>query len=55
MDFEFFQKHGLGNSIWNNGPLGTQIQWFQQLMPSICGTGAGDDLLTLDRFITKIQ
>ena len=55
MDFEFFKKHGLGNNIWNNGPLGTQIQWFQQLMPSICGTGAGDDRLTLDRFITKIQ
>jgi hypothetical protein len=39
MDFEFFKSHGLGNSIWNNGPLGTQIQWFQQLMPSICGSG----------------
>ncbi|GJN06430.1 hypothetical protein PR202_ga24159 [Eleusine coracana subsp. coracana] len=38
MNFDFFQKHGLGNSIWNNGPLGTQIQWFQQLTPSICGT-----------------
>ncbi|KAL6838820.1 hypothetical protein ACP4OV_031534 [Aristida adscensionis] len=37
MDFSFFQSHGLGKSIWNNGPLGTQIQWFQQLMPSICG------------------
>ncbi|KAF8769431.1 hypothetical protein HU200_006460 [Digitaria exilis] len=31
MDFEFF-------NIWNNGALGTQIQWFQQLMPSICGS-----------------
>jgi hypothetical protein len=39
MDFEFFQRHGLGNRIWNNGPLGTQIQWFQQLTPSICGSG----------------
>ncbi|CAL4965998.1 unnamed protein product [Urochloa decumbens] len=38
MDFDFFKSHGLGNSIWNNGPLGTQIQWFQQLMPAICGT-----------------
>nr|CAB3483136.1 unnamed protein product [Digitaria exilis] len=38
MDFEFFKSHGLGNSIWNNGALGTQIQWFQQLMPSICGS-----------------
>lgn len=39
MDFDFFQSLGLGNSIWNNGPLGTQIQWFQQLTPSICGSG----------------
>lgn len=38
MDFDFFQSLGLGNSIWNNGPLGTQIQWFQQLTPSICGS-----------------
>lgn len=45
MDLEFFNKHGLGSSIWNNGALGTQIQWFQQLMPSICG--AGDDRFTL--------
>ncbi|XP_015691735.2 GDSL esterase/lipase At5g45910-like [Oryza brachyantha] len=37
MNFDFFQSIGLGNSIWNNGPLDTQIQWFQQLMPSICG------------------
>ncbi|KAF0920557.1 hypothetical protein E2562_035666, partial [Oryza meyeriana var. granulata] len=37
MNFDFFQSRGLGNSIWNNGPLDTQIQWFQQLMPSICG------------------
>ncbi|KAG8053024.1 hypothetical protein GUJ93_ZPchr0001g32537 [Zizania palustris] len=38
MDFGFFQSLGLGNSIWNNGPFDTQIQWFQQLMPSICGS-----------------
>ncbi|BAD73162.1 putative esterase [Oryza sativa Japonica Group] len=37
MNFDFFQSLGLGNSIWNNGPLDTQIQWFQQLLPSICG------------------
>ncbi|KAF7035785.1 hypothetical protein CFC21_046584 [Triticum aestivum] len=41
MNLDFFLSHGLGSSIWNNGPLDTQIQWFQQLMPSICG-GAGD-------------
>ncbi|KAF7028709.1 hypothetical protein CFC21_040577 [Triticum aestivum] len=41
MNLDFFQSRGLGSSIWNNGPLDTQIQWFQQLMPSICG-GASD-------------
>ncbi|PAN32900.1 hypothetical protein GQ55_5G525600 [Panicum hallii var. hallii] len=38
MDFEFFRSRGLGGSVWNDGSLGTQIQWFQQLMPSICGS-----------------
>ena len=51
MDFEFFKSHGLGNSIWNNGPLGTQVQWFQQLMPSICG---GGDVFTPVYFTTKL-
>ncbi|XP_072150247.1 acetylajmalan esterase [Setaria viridis] len=41
MDFDFFKSRGLGASVWNDGSLGTQIQWFQQLMPSICGTDAG--------------
>uniref|UniRef100_A0ACD5VYP8 Uncharacterized protein n=1 Tax=Avena sativa TaxID=4498 RepID=A0ACD5VYP8_AVESA len=41
MNLDFFELHGLGSSVWNNGPLDTQIQWFQQLMPSICGS-AGD-------------
>ncbi|CAL4952348.1 unnamed protein product [Urochloa decumbens] len=41
MDFEFFRSRGLGGSVWSDGSLGTQILWFQQqLMPSICGTGA---------------
>lgn len=38
MDSGFFQSLGIGDKIWNNGPLNTQIQWFQQLMPSICGS-----------------
>ncbi|AQK80478.1 GDSL esterase/lipase [Zea mays] len=38
MDSGFFQSLGIAGKIWNNGPLNTQIQWFQQLMPSICGS-----------------
>uniref|UniRef100_A0ACD5VGN4 Uncharacterized protein n=1 Tax=Avena sativa TaxID=4498 RepID=A0ACD5VGN4_AVESA len=41
MNLDFFESHGLGSSVWNNGPLDTQIEWFGQLMPSICGS-AGD-------------
>jgi hypothetical protein len=41
MDSGFFQSLGIGDKIWNNGPLNTQIQWFQQLMPSICGSTQG--------------
>ncbi|XP_073006092.1 GDSL esterase/lipase At5g45910-like [Typha latifolia] len=41
LDFAFFQSIGLGNKIrnnWVNGPLDTQIQWFEQLRSSICST-----------------
>jgi hypothetical protein len=41
MDSSFFQSLGIADKIWNNGPLNTQIQWFQQLMPSICGSTEG--------------
>ncbi|KAF8698208.1 hypothetical protein HU200_035727 [Digitaria exilis] len=41
MDSSFFQSLGIADKIWNNGPLNTQIQWFQQLMPSICGSTQG--------------
>ncbi|KAJ4757288.1 GDSL esterase/lipase [Rhynchospora pubera] len=35
---DFFNSIGVGSKIWNNGPLDTQIQWFQQLQSSICGS-----------------
>ncbi|GJN35783.1 hypothetical protein PR202_gb24590 [Eleusine coracana subsp. coracana] len=37
MNFDFFQSIGLSDKIWNNGPLDTQIQWFRQILPSVCG------------------
>jgi hypothetical protein len=39
MSFDFFNSIGLSDKIWNNGPLDTQIQWFRQLLPSVCGKG----------------
>ena len=41
MDSGFFQSLGIADKIWNNGPLNTQIQWFKQLMPFICGSTQG--------------
>ncbi|KAG0517360.1 hypothetical protein BDA96_09G082700 [Sorghum bicolor] len=40
MNSDFFNSIGLRDKIWNNGPLDTQIQWFRQLLPSVCGNGA---------------
>ncbi|XP_006654152.1 GDSL esterase/lipase At5g45910-like [Oryza brachyantha] len=37
MDAAFFKSIGLSDKIWNNGPLDTQIQWFRQLLPNVCG------------------
>jgi hypothetical protein len=42
MNLDFFQSRGLGSRIWNNGALDTQIQWLWQLLPSICGSAAGE-------------
>ncbi|KAF8725552.1 hypothetical protein HU200_020086 [Digitaria exilis] len=38
MSADFFSLIGLSDKIWNNGPLDTQIQWFRQLLPSVCGS-----------------
>ncbi|XBH97418.1 hypothetical protein VPH35_127082 [Triticum aestivum] len=38
MGSSFFQSLGVGDKIWNNGPLDSQIQWFQNLLPSVCGS-----------------
>lgn len=38
LDFDFLRSIGLGYPIWNNGAMNDQIQWFRQLLPSICGT-----------------
>ncbi|KAF3328558.1 GDSL esterase/lipase [Carex littledalei] len=38
LNADFFQSIGLSDKIWNNGPLDTQIQWFQQILPSVCAS-----------------
>ncbi|XP_062228101.1 GDSL esterase/lipase At5g45910-like [Phragmites australis] len=41
LDFEFLKSIGLGYPIWNNGAMNVQIQWFRDLLPSICGSPQG--------------
>nr|CAD1822266.1 unnamed protein product [Ananas comosus var. bracteatus] len=36
LDASFFQSIGLGDKIWNSGSLDQEVQWFQQLLSSIC-------------------
>uniref|UniRef100_A0A0E0L7A9 Esterase n=1 Tax=Oryza punctata TaxID=4537 RepID=A0A0E0L7A9_ORYPU len=38
LDFDFLESIGLGFSFWNNGAMNLQLQWFRQLLPSICAT-----------------
>jgi hypothetical protein len=38
MNFSFYKSLGIEDQVWNHGSLDTQIQWFKELMPSICGT-----------------
>ncbi|KAJ4770084.1 GDSL esterase/lipase [Rhynchospora pubera] len=38
LETEFFEKLGLGQVVWNSGALHTQIKWFQDMKPQICGT-----------------
>uniref|UniRef100_A0A8R7UKW3 GDSL esterase/lipase n=1 Tax=Triticum urartu TaxID=4572 RepID=A0A8R7UKW3_TRIUA len=38
MNFTFYRSLGIENPVWNHGSLDTQIQWFKDLLPSICGT-----------------
>jgi hypothetical protein len=40
LDFEFLKSIGLGYPVWNNGAMNVQIQWFRDLLPSICDGAA---------------
>jgi len=41
LDTDFFQKRGLGKTVWNSGSLFTQIQWLRDLKPSLCNSAQG--------------
>ncbi|CAL5082945.1 unnamed protein product [Urochloa decumbens] len=38
MNFSYYQSLGIEDPVWNHGSLDMQIQWFMELIPSLCGT-----------------
>uniref|UniRef100_J3MEQ2 Esterase n=1 Tax=Oryza brachyantha TaxID=4533 RepID=J3MEQ2_ORYBR len=38
LDTKFFEKRGLGKTVWNSGSLFTQIQWLRDMKPSFCSS-----------------
>ncbi|KAG2594884.1 GDSL esterase/lipase At5g45910-like [Panicum virgatum] len=49
LDTPFFVARGLGKTVWNSGSLHTQIKWFQDLKPKICGGGSPEECRSLFR------
>lgn len=48
MESSFFKDIGVDGRIWNTGSIQTQIQWFEDLKPSLCSTEEGT---LLDSFV----
>ncbi|CAD6244249.1 unnamed protein product [Miscanthus lutarioriparius] len=38
LNFSFYQSMGVEDPVWNHGSLDMQVQWFKELIASICGT-----------------
>ncbi|BAF19699.1 GDSL esterase/lipase At5g45910 [Oryza sativa Japonica Group] len=38
LDTDFFERRGLGKTVWNSGSLFTQIQWLRDIKPSFCSS-----------------
>ncbi|XP_010915608.1 GDSL esterase/lipase At5g45910 [Elaeis guineensis] len=38
LDVAFWEQRGLAGIFWTNDSLGVQLQWFEQLKPSLCTT-----------------
>ncbi|XP_038985536.1 GDSL esterase/lipase At5g45910-like [Phoenix dactylifera] len=38
LDLAFWEQRGLAGIFWTNDSLGVQLQWFEQLKPSLCST-----------------
>uniref|UniRef100_A0A453QRM6 GDSL esterase/lipase n=1 Tax=Aegilops tauschii subsp. strangulata TaxID=200361 RepID=A0A453QRM6_AEGTS len=47
MDAPFFRSLGLSDKIWNNGPISFQLQWFQTITSSVCGSSESSPPITL--------
>lgn len=40
-EYAFFKQIGVDQRIWNTGSIQTQIQWFEDLKPSLCSSEEG--------------
>jgi hypothetical protein len=47
LNFSFYQSMGVEDPVWNHGSLGMQVQWFKELIASICGTKKSEHFITL--------
>ncbi|RZR80331.1 hypothetical protein BHM03_00006345 [Ensete ventricosum] len=44
LDFDFFNRRGLGGKLWINASLSSQIGWFEKTMPSLCSSTPGANI-----------
>jgi len=47
LNFSFYQSMGVEDPVWNHGSLDMQVQWFKELIASICGTKESERFITL--------
>lgn len=45
MDNKFFEQRGVNMTKVQNFPLGTQLGWFKEVLPSLCHTASGKNRL----------
>ncbi|EHA8591079.1 putative GDSL esterase/lipase [Cocos nucifera] len=38
MSFGYFHERGLDSTVWVNGSLGDQVDWFEDMKPSLCSS-----------------
>ena len=55
MDPSFFREIGAEFMLWTNMSLSTQVQWFEELKPSLCNTSKGCMFVTYISLYLSLQ